>query len=190
MRLVDFIRNHAEEIAHKWEEFAKTLPAAKGMTQPALRDHIPRILQAITDDMESATNAARQSEKDILKRPDGPLERVSDAHARLRLDSGFDLKQVIAEYRGLRASVLGLWNSSATTATGDEITELIRFNDAIDQLITEVLTRYIDRATQYSDRFIAILGHDLRNPLNAISASAFLLQEARTLTSAMPARFH
>src|SRR5207249_6256697 len=96
---------------------------------------------------------------------------------RLRLDSGFDLKQVIAEYRGLRASVLGLWNSSATAVTGTEITELIRFNDAIDQLIAEVLTRYIDRATQYSDRFIAILGHDLRNPLNAISGCASLLQE-------------
>jgi signal transduction histidine kinase len=90
---------------------------------------------------------------------------------------GFDLKQVIAEYRGLRASVLGLWNSSTTAVTGDEVAELIRFNDTIDQLIAEVLTRYIDRATQYSDRFIAILGHDLRNPLNAISASAFLLQE-------------
>jgi phosphoserine phosphatase RsbU/P len=44
-------------------------------------------------------------------------------------------------------------------------------------LIAEVLTRYIDRATQYSDRFIAILGHDLRNPLNAISGCASLLQE-------------
>jgi signal transduction histidine kinase len=84
---------------------------------------------------------------------------------------------VIAEYRGLRASVLGLWNSSTTAVNGEEVAELIRFNDTIDQLIAEVLTRYIDRATQYSDRFIAILGHDLRNPLNAISASAFLLQE-------------
>jgi RsbT co-antagonist protein rsbRD N-terminal domain len=135
MPLVNFIRSHTEEIAEKWEEFAKTLPAARGMAEPALRDHLPRILQAITDDMEKVANAARQSKKDILKRPDEPLERVSDAHARLRLDSGFDLKQVIAEYRGLRASVLGLWNSSATAVTGTEITELIRFNDAVDQLI-------------------------------------------------------
>jgi len=178
MPLVNFIRSHTEEIAEKWEEFAKTLPAARGMAEPALRDHLPRILQAITDDMEKVANAARQSKKDILKRPDEPLERVSDAHARLRLDSGFDLKQVIAEYRGLRASVLGLWNSSATAVTGTEITELIRFNDAVDQLIAEVLTRYIDRATQYSDRFIAILGHDLRNPFDAISGCASLLQES------------
>jgi len=178
MLLVNFIRSHTEEIGRKWEEFAKTLPVARGMAEPALRDHLPQILEAITDDLDIVANATHQSDQDILKRPDGPLERVSDAHARLRLDSGFDLKQVIAEYRGLRATILGLWGSSANLAIGTETAELIRFNDAIDQLIIEVLTRYIDRATRYSDRFIAILGHDLRNPLNAISASAFLLQES------------
>jgi hemerythrin-like domain-containing protein len=65
MRLVDFIRSHAEEIARKWEEFAKTLPAARGMAEPALRDHLPRILEAITDDMEAVANGAPQSEKNI-----------------------------------------------------------------------------------------------------------------------------
>jgi hypothetical protein len=67
---------------------------------------------------------------------------------------------------------LGLWNSSATAVNGTEITELIRFNDAVDQLIAEVLTRYIDRATQYSDRFIAILGHVHGKRASACESSA------------------
>src|SRR5690242_1739445 len=118
MPLVNFIRSHTEEIAEKWEEFAKTLPVARGMAEPALRDHLPQILDAITDDLDIVANATHRSDQDILKRPDGPLERVSDAHARLRLDSGFDLKQGIAEYRGLPASVLRLWDRHATAATG------------------------------------------------------------------------
>jgi hypothetical protein len=73
MPLVNFIRSHTEEIAEKWEEFAKTLPAARGMAEPALRDHLPRILQAITDDMEKVANAARQSKKDIF----APMSRLS-----------------------------------------------------------------------------------------------------------------
>jgi signal transduction histidine kinase len=177
MRLTDFIRSHVEEITRIWEEFAAMLPAAKGMAEPALRDHLPRILDAIADDLEASANTLAQADNNILKPPDKGLEGASDAHARLRLESGFDLKQVIAEYRALRAGILRLWHRQAIAATGAETAELIRFNDAIDQLIAEVLGRYIDRATQYNDRFIAILGHDVRNPLNAISASAFLLRD-------------
>jgi signal transduction histidine kinase len=40
----------------------------------------------------------------------------------------------------------------------------------------ETRVREVERALQFSEMFVGILGHDLRNPLNAISLSASLLE--------------
>ena len=81
----------------------------------------------------------------------------------------------MAEYRALRACVLRLWRESdpAGFALGAE--EIARFTDAIDQAVAETVPIYAQREAQYRDRFLAILGHDLRNPLNAILLSATAL---------------
>jgi hypothetical protein len=50
-----------------------------------------------------------------------------------------------------------------------------RFNEAIDEALTESMTRYTASTDRYRDQFVGILGHDLRNPLNAIAAGAALL---------------
>jgi signal transduction histidine kinase len=53
-----------------------------------------------------------------------------------------------------------------------------RFNEAIDQAIAESVTQYSDDIGLTKDRFLAILGHDLRNPLGAITMSAsFMLEQ-------------
>ena len=50
-----------------------------------------------------------------------------------------------------------------------------RFNEAIDEALTESMTRYTAMTDRYRDQFIGILGHDLRNPLNSIASGATLL---------------
>jgi hypothetical protein len=48
MRLSDFIRTHAEEIAKEWEAFARTCsPAAAKMNVDQLRDHILPLLRFV-----------------------------------------------------------------------------------------------------------------------------------------------
>ena len=39
----------------------------------------------------------------------GALDQITALHARMRLNSGFNLEQAIAEYRALRSSILFLW---------------------------------------------------------------------------------
>lgn len=46
----------------------------------------------------------------------------------------------------------------------------------------------MERALQFSETFVGILGHDLRNPLNAITAAAGVLQLRGDENSALPAR--
>ncbi len=44
------------------------------------------------------------------------------------------------------------------------------------------------RSGELREQLMGVLGHDLRNPLNAISASAFLLQRTEDLSDGVPAR--
>src|SRR5438477_1585376 len=117
MRLADFILANTEPILMEWEAFARSISAGSKMEALALRDHAGDILRATARDMVSSQTAAQQSAKSKghgrLREDSGALNGASEQHAVCRLGSGFDLMEVISEYRALRASVLRLWHDSA-----------------------------------------------------------------------------
>jgi len=84
---------------------------------------------------------------------------------------------VVAEYRALRASVIRLWRASAPAPDVCDLADLTRFNESIDQSLTEAVRSYTQRVDRSRQMFLAILAHDLRNPLNAMTMSADLLSE-------------
>lgn len=174
MRLADFIRHDIEAILAEWEAFAATLlPAADGMTSLALRDHAQAILEAVATDLETTQTRHAQSEKSKGRAPvlASAPETAAQTHAVLRAKGGFDIKQLVAEYRALRASVLRLWmDHAAVEASGLE--DVIRFNEAIDQAIAESVSRFDAQVEKARNLFLGMLGHDMRNPLNAIVATA------------------
>jgi signal transduction histidine kinase len=94
----------------------------------------------------------------------------------MRLDSGFNLEQAISEYRALRSSILYLWVRSQPTDDDVVLDEVTRFNETIDQAIAEIIRRYADRSERYSDAFLGILAHEIRNPLNVIKLSGQVLE--------------
>jgi signal transduction histidine kinase len=62
------------------------------------------------------------------------------------------------------------------------VEEMTRFNEAIDQILSESVARYaalvedtLRQESANNDRFLAILSHELRNLLNAIVAASALL---------------
>ena len=75
---------------------------------------------------------------------------------------------MVSEFRALRASVLRLWTASRGTLVGDDLEDLMRFNEAIDQALAESMTRFTQSLDQSQDMFVAILGHDLRTPLQTM----------------------
>jgi len=176
MKLGEFIRTNIEPIVGEWEEFAKTCtPAAIGMTKSALLDDVTQILQAVADDMEQLQTPAEQDAKGKGQRSSDSLGRAALSHVGLRLESRFDLAQIVSEYRAMRASVLRLWSRSRPQPLSDETMAVIRFNEAIDQSIAEIVPAYLRRESEYRDRFFGMLGHDLRGPINAIHLCAALL---------------
>jgi signal transduction histidine kinase len=50
-----------------------------------------------------------------------------------------------------------------------------RFNEAIDEAMTESMDRFAVQTDQFRDQFVGVLSHDLRTPLGAILAGAALL---------------
>ncbi len=174
MRLADFILNNLEAILAEWETFAATLlPAAEGLNSLALRDHAQQILQAVAKDLSTSQTPAAQSEKSKGRAPimKGAPETAAQTHAVLRARSAFDINQLVAEYRALRASVLRLWIDSSPLEKAD-IEDTIRFNEAIDQAVAESVGHFHRTVEQYRNLLLGMLGHDMRNPLSVIVMTA------------------
>ncbi len=178
MRLAEFIRHNVEAILKEWELFAATLlPAASGMASLALRDHAPQILAAVANDLATSQTRAEQSEKSKGRAPKimGATETAAQTHAVLRARGGFDINQLVAEYRALRASVLRLWiDASLPDQIGVE--DIIRFNEAIDQAVAESVGHFHAEVERARNLLLGMLGHDMRNPLSTIlTTSSYLV---------------
>lgn len=174
MRLAEFILQHMRAIVKEWEAFAGTLlPAATGLDSLALRDHAQQILEAIAADLSTPQTREAQSEKSKGRAPAiaGAPETAAQTHAVLRARGGFDIIQLVAEYRALRASVLRLWmDFSPPDKTG--LDDMMRFNEAIDQAVAESVGHFHSTVERYRNLLLGMLGHDMRNPLNCIVLTA------------------
>jgi signal transduction histidine kinase len=182
MRLPDFIRAHTGQIISEWESFAGTLsPAADSMTLLALRDHIEPILAFIANDIESSQTGSEQTKKSRGGGPESDEDSAAETHGALRLADGFNMDQMVSEYRALRACVIKLWSARHHEMNSEDVLDLIRFNESIDQVLTESVSHYMKKLDYSKDLFLGILGHDLRNPLGAILSSAELMLHRGTL---------
>ena len=184
MSLSAFIGNNLDAIVDEWELFAKTLlPVSGSMSSMALRDHCRKILLAAVADMQTRETESQRDAKSLGNSPQrGGPDAAATAHGALRHLLGFDLVQLVAEFRALRASVLALWirQKSAGVAAevlagASEIEQITWFNEAIDQALAESIDSYSSAVTTSRGMFLAVLGHDLRTPLQAISMTGQLL---------------
>jgi signal transduction histidine kinase len=119
----------------------------------------------------------------------GMLEGVPTTHAKQRLKHAYQLAQLISEFRVLRATILRLLlqaeDEQRSRGDGREgielrVAELARLNAGLDQAISDSVEYFVEERERVRERFIAVLGHDLRTPLGAIVMSAdHLLRSGR-----------
>jgi signal transduction histidine kinase len=176
MGLAAYLRSNEDAIVAEWEAFAQTyLPSAAHMDRSALRDHVIGLLRFIANDLETSETERERSAKAKGQGPKegGAHDSAAETHANLRFTGGFDTVQMMAEFRALRASVIKLWRADwANTETGDILPDLLRFNEAIDQVMAESLSRFTDKVNRSGSLFIGTLVHDFRGPLAAVRDSA------------------
>jgi len=183
MRLADFIETNSEAILTEWVAFARTCgPTDEQMDLEALRDHALEMLEKIVVDLRTPQTSAEQAHKSKGGADsESAASTAAEVHGADRAESGFSVGEMVSEYRALRASVIRLWTNSAGTLTGDDLEDLMRFNEAIDQALAESITRYTRDIDRAKEMFLAILGHDLRIPLGAVSMAAQYMLQTRTL---------
>ena len=186
MRLSEFLRVHAENILVAWDDFASTLPhAGKDLDRKALRDHAGHILSEIADDLDAPQTPAQQIAKSRGEgeRDEASGDTAAETHADTRIVAGFSMEAMLTEYRALRATVLRMWSQEHGSRTGvDEMQQLTRFNEAIDQAIIESVARYTDQIHRTNNLFMGMLAHDIRNPLGTIRLSAELMTRTGKLS--------
>ena len=173
MRISEFIANNAEPIISEWEDFARTCPASPGMDRRELRNNIGGLLRFIVEDLERPRTEDGQT---LKTQQGGPARGSAESHADQRFARGFDTLEMISEFRALRASIIKLWLRQAGAVTMAELRDLVHFNEAIDELLTGSLARYMEKERHARSLFLGTLIHDIRNPLNTILQSAQLLE--------------
>jgi len=190
MRLSNFIATHLDSILEDWVAFArKQLPAVSGLNEAALLDHAKLLLREVAADMLRPESEGERQAKSEGGR-DQHFESSSSPsqeHARQRERQGFDIQQMLAEYRALRASVLRLWSASCRTEDAQDLADVVRFNEAIDQAMAGSTAAFVEEVNRTRNLFLGVLGHDLRGPLNAIAACATLQQRTQSSTAAQSA---
>lgn len=178
MRLSAFIRQNRPVIIQEWEAFARGLRPAAGMTDLQLTDHIDKILTFIADDIETEQTALEQSEKaqgrQVERNPG--VDTAAQTHAALRHTDGFDIVEMVSEYRALRASVTRLWAAQREVMSADDVRDLGRFNEAIDQALAESVVRFTGSVEKAKDVLLGVLGHDIRGPVAAVQMAASMVE--------------
>jgi signal transduction histidine kinase len=186
VRLSTFIRQNMEVILQEWENFALTLNPLRNSGRLKLRDHAQQMLYVICTDLDTYQGEHAGIEKSKGNAPAADGDTAAEIHASDRVSSGFAIEELLAEYRAMRASVLRLWQMQASGLDQEEVADMLRFNEAVDQSLTESVARFSSMLRESQNVFMAILGHDVRNPLGAISMGAQMMMQ----DGALPANHH
>jgi len=153
MRLSAFIHENKELIIGEWENFARTLAPAANMSRLQLRDHVDAILSFVVKDIESSQTSSEQVRKSHGKsdNPEESKDSAAEIHGDIRQDEGFDIIQMGSEYRALRSSIIKLWTRVQRVLSDEDVLDLTRFNESIDQALAESVVRFVKKVDYSRD---------------------------------------
>jgi signal transduction histidine kinase/PAS domain-containing protein len=183
--LAKFILSHNAQILALWERAVRRLPTARELPEPVLLDSVPQLLDSIVQAIADRVT------------PDNDVPpKFVEKHALQRLETGFDLAQVVAEYSLLRDAILELWEQEPISFL-DRVAARV-LHRAIDQAISLSVERFTHaqiRAARALDRIAtaSLESHDLDDLLRrfllvftetmpAVDTAAILLRTDDRLT--------
>lgn len=186
MHLSDFIEANLPGLIDDWTDYARKVSVDRvRLSEQELRNSARDLLVRIAADMRESQTPAEQRAKSWGDRPlssEPAFNEAAHEHADDRLSQGFGIYDVVAEYRALRASVMRRWQQ-ASQGDASAFQEMVRFNEAVDQMLAESVRQHAQRTERIRDLFAGVLAHDLRSPLGAILASGELLLREEGLSS-------
>ena len=137
MRLFTLIEIEMDVILDEWDTFAKTF-FKDNSRRYLLRDHAREMLMEMMADMKTAQTAQEQVDKSKgVASPYHPSDSAASVHGMMRSNEGLSAFEIAAEFRSLRASILRLWLPQIDVMTKEVVTDIIRFNESIDEALAD-----------------------------------------------------
>lgn len=184
MNISDFTEQQLGPIVDEWVDFARTkVPGSLDFTREELADHARVLLMAVAADIRQPEGAEARHEKSQGDNPSNApaITRMARDHAAQRFGQGFSFDDLVSEFRALRASVIRRWTRQVQQPTGEDLEELTRFGEAMDQALAASASMYSAKVDESRNLLLGVLGHDLRTPLGVVQMSARYLLRADTL---------
>ena len=167
-KLASLIKREHNALLTSWREQVRQLPCAQHLDTPTLNDHIPRLL----DELAAAFKA--KTEQTI---PEALCEGTPPAHGAQRVQDGFDIEEVVAEYNILRGCIHDLAETNGLNLQGKPFHILNRvLDEAIGLAVQTYATQRATEVQQRREEYLSFVAHDLRTPLNAISLAGRVLE--------------
>jgi len=178
--LAEFIRVRKASILDEWLADVRHLPSAHVQPTEKICDHIPDFIDRLADAVEREDVGAVT------------MRGLPNLHAAVRVREGYDLRQVVAEYRSIRTVICRLYREQGDISeeSRPKLKPINTMNAVLDTAIADAVDQYSVDQGKAREMFIGMLGHDLREPLGTIAFSANVLLErldgldARTRKSA------
>ncbi len=166
--LAALIMRERNALLERWRQQVRQLPSARHLDIPTLNDHIPKLLDELAAALQSG------SDETISK-------TLSDgsppAHGLQRVEDGFDIAEVVAEYNILRGCLHDLADGNNLRLQGRPFHILNRvLDEAIGLAVQTFATQRALALQRRREEYLAFVAHDLRTPLNAISLSASVFE--------------
>src|SRR6185295_3045081 len=95
-QLAALIRRERDALLAQWRQQVRALPSAQHLDTPTLNDHLPRLIEELA--------AALQARSDETI-PEALSEASPPAHGLQRVQDGYDIEEVVAEYNILRGCI-------------------------------------------------------------------------------------
>ena len=169
-KLAALIKRERDALLARWRQQVKQLPSAQHLDVPTLNDHVPRLIDEIADALRS------KSDETI---PEQLTDGSPPAHGIQRLEDGFDIAEVVAEYNILRGCVHDLASANGLSLQGKSFHILNRVLDgAIALAVQSYATRQALEVQKRREEYLVFVAHDLRTPLNAISLATKFLERS------------
>ena len=161
------IRRDIEPLLAKWRQAVRELPSARHLDVPTINDHIPNLLQELATALESRSD---ETIAEALREGSPP------AHGVQRVQDGFDIVEVVAEYNILRGCIHDLAEINGCSLQGQAFHILNRVLDqAIGLAVESFATEGALEVQRRREEYLAFVAHDLRTPLSAIALAARVL---------------
>jgi signal transduction histidine kinase len=133
LSFAQFIRSHKGKVLDAWKTLVLESPHAQWVNEPVLMDHVPDLLDRVAE-------LSDEFERGELRENGAP---EAHEHARQRIAAGFNLAEVVEEYRLLRQAILTLWERSQKTQRMRRSTSTLPLNHAIDHAVAQAVCHYV-----------------------------------------------